>query len=87
MTNIRVVNKCPVTVWPGVSGSPTPSQPGPLASGTQVDLAIPANLQSGRIWPAEGCSGPGMTGCVNGMVPPMSLAELTLGTAGIIFYQ
>ncbi|CAF1926840.1 unnamed protein product [Brassica oleracea var. botrytis] len=97
-TVFTIVNSCSFNVWPGVlTGNGAQLNDGGflLTPGASVDLTAPAGW-SGRIWGRTGCnfdgSGAGrcLTGdCGNklkcagaGGVPPVTLAEFTIGNGG-----
>ncbi|KAF6210514.1 hypothetical protein GE061_013620 [Apolygus lucorum] len=98
---IRIVNRCPFTVWPGILGNPGHGQPenGGFVLGaneTKV-INVPFNW-GGRIWPRTKCDANGhcQTGDCgnrlqcngNGGTPPVSLAEITFaGAGGLDFYD
>ncbi|CAJ0571048.1 unnamed protein product, partial [Mesorhabditis spiculigera] len=91
---IRVYNKCPFPVWPGIQGSTIPNGGGfKLNAGEAKELRVPNGWRAARIWPRTGCDGNmrcetgdcgGNTEQCNGRggVPPVSLAEFTLNGAG-----
>ena len=95
-TLITLQNNCNYTVWPGtLSGNgPTILDTGfSLTPGLSVQVTAPAGW-SGRFWARTGCSFDGAgngkcttgdcTGglkCTGGGVPPVTLAEFTIGSA------
>ncbi|RZC14825.1 pathogenesis-related protein 5-like [Glycine soja] len=95
-TMFTIENRCSYTVWPGTiagNGAAVLGDGGfPLPTGTSVRLAAPAGW-SGRFWGRTGCNfddagiGKCLTGdcaggmkCTGGGVPPVTLAEFTIGT-------
>ncbi|KAF6210520.1 hypothetical protein GE061_013626 [Apolygus lucorum] len=98
---IRIVNRCPFSVCPGILGNPGHGQPenGGFVLGaneTKV-INVPFNW-GGRIWPRTKCDANGhcQTGDCgnrlqcngNGGTPPVSLAEITFaGAGGLDFYD
>uniref|UniRef100_A0ACD5W6M0 Uncharacterized protein n=1 Tax=Avena sativa TaxID=4498 RepID=A0ACD5W6M0_AVESA len=89
---IFVINKCPYTVWPGATplGGGTKLDPGQSTS-----FKAEAGTQSIRIWGRTGCNFDangqgscttgdcgGVLACKGGGKPPVSLAEITLGSGG-----
>ncbi|CAN1134848.1 Thaumatin-like protein 1a [Linum perenne] len=91
---VTFINKCPFTVWPAtLSGGGVPQLPN---TGSEI-IEVPPNWSSGRFWGRTGCSVDAtgkftcLTGdCASGQVscngaggiPPVTLAEFTLGGAG-----
>ncbi|KAG4953472.1 hypothetical protein AAZX31_14G074800 [Glycine max] len=97
-TVFTLENHCSYTVWPGTlsgNGVATLGDGGfPMAPGSSAQLTAPSGW-SGRLWARTGCSfdasgnGKCLTGdCAGGMrctgagVPPATLAEFTVGSAG-----
>ncbi|TKY70332.1 Thaumatin protein 1 [Spatholobus suberectus] len=96
------VNKCDYTVWPGILGTPDLGSTGfELSKGSSRSFQAPTGW-SGRFWGRTGCqfdgSGPGTcatadcgSGEVNcngaGASPPATLAEFTLGTGSMDYYD
>ncbi|XP_042010676.1 pathogenesis-related thaumatin-like protein 3.5 [Salvia splendens] len=104
-TIFTLQNSCSYTIWPGtLSGNGAAVLGGggfALAPGDTVELPAPEGW-SGRFWARTGCDfddagkGPCATGdcggaikCSGGGVPPVSLAEFTIGSgaAGKDFYD
>ncbi|XP_073045986.1 thaumatin-like protein 1 isoform X2 [Primulina eburnea] len=104
-TKFTFVNKCEVTVWPGIlanAGGPKLDSTGfqlpPDSSRTFISPAA----WSGRFWGRTECNfsesgtgscktgdcGSGQPECHgSGAAPPVTLAEFTLGTGGLDFYD
>ncbi|CAD6199682.1 unnamed protein product [Caenorhabditis auriculariae] len=91
--NIRVYNKCPFTIWPGILGPGNPAGGGfRLDGGQSRTVSVDDAWTAGRVWARTGCDGNFNceTGfCRNteqcngaGGVPPVSLAEFTLKAWG-----
>ncbi|KAF7130624.1 hypothetical protein RHSIM_Rhsim10G0211200 [Rhododendron simsii] len=96
------VNKCDFTVWPGILGTPTLDTTGfELTKGSSQSYQAPTGW-SGRFWGRTGCnfdgSGHGLCAtadCGSGQVecngagatPPATLAEFTLGSGTMDFYD
>ncbi|GKD29800.1 G-type lectin S-receptor-like serine/threonine-protein kinase [Tanacetum coccineum] len=67
-TNITIVNECPITVWPGISGSPSVDSTGfELTKGSSHSFQAPEHW-IGRIWGRTGCNfnRPGHGSCKTG---------------------
>nr|GEY39961.1 G-type lectin S-receptor-like serine/threonine-protein kinase At1g67520 [Tanacetum cinerariifolium] len=67
-TNITIVNECPITVWPGISGSPSVDSTGfELTKGSSHSFQAPEHWM-GRIWGRTGCNfnRPGHGSCKTG---------------------
>ncbi|CAK8540012.1 unnamed protein product [Lathyrus sativus] len=96
------LNKCDYTVWPGIYGKPELGTTGfQLPKGTSRSFQAPTGW-SGRFWARTGCQfddsghgtcstadcGSGEISC-NGATasPPATLAEFTLGTGSLDFYD
>lgn len=96
------MNKCDYTVWPGIYGKPELGTTGfELTKGTSRTFQAPTGW-SGRFWGRTGCQfddsghgtcstadcGSGEISC-NGATasPPATLAEFTLGTGSMDFYD
>ncbi|GAB2219455.1 hypothetical protein Droror1_Dr00007091 [Drosera rotundifolia] len=97
------LNKCPYTVWPGVlsnAGSPPlPTTGFELPSLSSHSFQAPTGW-SGRFWGRTGCNFPTGGSCAtgdcgsgrlqcagSGALPPATLAEFTLGTGTLDFYD
>ncbi|KAF1757043.1 hypothetical protein GCK72_013498 [Caenorhabditis remanei] len=96
---IKIFNKCPFTVWPGILGPGTPEGGGfKLNAGETRSIYVDDGWKSARIWPRTECDG--NMNCATGSCgpreqcngaggePPVSLAEFTLrGADGKDFYD
>ncbi|CAO4373294.1 unnamed protein product [Caenorhabditis nigoni] len=96
---IKIYNKCPFTVWPGILGPGNPAGGGfRLNSGETRSIYVDDAWKSARIWPRTHCDG--NMNCATGSCgpreqcngaggePPATLAEFTLrGDAGKDFYD
>jgi len=96
------VNKCDYTVWPGILGTPQLASTGfELAKGGSRSFQAPTGW-SGRFWGRTGCQfdnsgrgtcatadcGSGEVDCNGaGASPPATLAEFTLGTGSMDYYD
>lgn len=96
------VNKCDYTVWPGILGTPEIGATGfELTKGSSRSFQAPAGW-SGRFWGRTGCQfdasgngtcatadcGSGQVNCNGaGASPPATLAEFTLGTGSMDYYD
>lgn len=96
------VNKCDFTVWPGILGTPTLDTTGfELSKGDSKSYQAPTGW-SGRFWGRTGCNfdGSGHGSCATadcssgqiecngaGATPPATLAEFTLGSGTMDFYD
>ncbi|WVZ12215.1 hypothetical protein V8G54_016745 [Vigna mungo] len=96
------VNKCDYTVWPGILGTPELATTGfELAKGGSKSFQAPTGW-SGRFWGRTGCQfdnsgrgtcatadcGSGEVNCNGaGASPPATLAEFTLGTGSMDYYD
>lgn len=96
------VNKCDFTVWPGILGTPTLDTTGfELTKGSSQSYQAPTGW-SGRFWGRTGCNfdGSGHGSCATadcgsgqvkcngaGATPPATLAEFTLGSGTMDFYD
>ncbi|KAL2348615.1 hypothetical protein Fmac_002615 [Flemingia macrophylla] len=96
------VNKCDYTVWPGILGTPDLGTTGfELSKGSSRSFQAPTGW-SGRFWGRTGCQfdssgngtcatadcGSGQVNCNGaGASPPATLAEFTLGTASMDYYD
>ncbi|XP_073022917.1 thaumatin-like protein 1 [Primulina eburnea] len=104
-TTFTFVNKCEITVWPGIlanAGGPKLDSTGfQLPPDSSRTLISPAGW-SGRFWGRTECEfsdsgtgscktgdcGSGQPECRgSGAAPPVTLAEFTLGTGGLDFYD
>ncbi|XP_061367713.1 thaumatin-like protein 1 isoform X1 [Gastrolobium bilobum] len=95
-------NKCDFTVWPGILGKPDLGSTGfELTKGSSRSFQAPTGW-SGRFWARTGCQfddsgngtcatadcGSGQINCNGaGASPPATLAEFTLGTGSMDFYD
>ncbi|KAK7367284.1 hypothetical protein VNO80_09293 [Phaseolus coccineus] len=96
------VNKCDYTVWPGILGTPELATTGfELTKGGSRSFQAPTGW-SGRFWGRTGCQfdnsgrgtcstadcGSGEVNCNGaGASPPATLAEFTLGTGSMDYYD
>lgn len=89
---MKLVNKCPHAIWPGLHGRPMPDVTGlKMDAGQEHTLVVADGWTAGRIWARTGCTGEDGSlhcqtgGCGNKIqcegrtgATPCSLAEFTL---------